>query len=42
VDPEGLTGVEEPVGEEPVGEVLAAGDVVFEVVVEWSGSALLK
>jgi hypothetical protein len=36
-DPEELPDVEDPVG-----EVLAAGDVVFEVVVAWPGSALLR
>ena len=42
MDPEELPDVEDPVGEDPVGEVLAAGDVVFDVVVAWPGSALLK
>ena len=42
MDPEELPDVEDPDVEDPVGEVLAAGAVVFEVVVEWPGSALLK
>ena len=42
MDPEELPDVEDPDAEDPVGAVLAAGDVVFEVVVEWPGSALLK
>ena len=42
MDPEELPDVEDPVGDNPVGEVLAAGVVVFEVVVAWPGSALLR
>ena len=32
MDPEELPDVEDPVDEDPVGEVVVAGDVVFEVV----------
>jgi hypothetical protein len=42
VDPEELPDVEDPDVEDPVGEVLAAGDVVFEVVAACPGSALLR
>ena len=42
MDPVELPDVELPDVEDPVGEVPAAGDVVFEVVVAWPGSALLR
>jgi len=40
VDPEELPDVEDPDAEFAAGDVV--GDVVFDVVVEWPGSALLK